>query len=369
MLRLMKFSELGETVQAVFEQGEQEYMDFSALMLDTANDKMKKIDGVADAKGAANAVIRKKFAQVLGVAEDEKNRKVLRKAIRRHQTEVFELLEETLENLLVSGWGDNPFFMEWVDQRNLADGDQNVFYVEEQAVLTVSRFSGNHHDLIRQKLGIGESFSVTTDWYGIKIYEEFELFMAGRRDFAAMITKVYEAFDRKINDMIYESFMGADEKLPTDLKITGKLEADKLIEAVQNLETDTGKEVVICGTRSAISQVIALSPSAWISDDMRNERHTTGTLGQFEGIRLMAIPQVNEQGTRNKKLDNKKLLLMPIDADNKPIKLVNEGEAIVKQVNDGATNQDMTYEYELMQKLGINVVINQLFGTYKFTVG
>ena len=102
---------------------------------------------------------------------------------------------------------------------------------------------------------------------------------------------------------------------------------------------------------------------------MRNERHTTGTLGQFEGIRLMAIPQVNEQGTRNKKLDNKKLLLMPIDADNKPIKLVNEGEAIVKQINDGETNQDMTYEYELMQKLGINVVINQLFGTYKFTVG
>ena len=369
MLRLMKFSELAQPVQAVFKQGEQEYMDFSALMLDTANDKMKKIDGVADAKGAANTIIRKKFAQVLGVAEDEKNRRVLRKAIRRYQTEVFELLEETLENLLVSGWGDNPFFMEWVDQRNLADGDQNVFYVEEQSVLTVSRFSGNHHDLIRQKLGIGESFSVATDWYGIKIYEEFELFMAGRRDFAAMITKVYEAFDRKINDMIYEAFMGADEKLPTDLKITGKLEADKLIEAVQNLETDTGKEVVICGTRSAISQVIALSPSAWISDDMRNERHTTGTLGQFEGIRLMAIPQVNEQGTRNKKLDNKKLLLMPIDPDNKPIKLVNEGEAVVNQINDGATNRDMTYEYELMQKLGINVVINQLFGTYKFTVG
>ena len=159
------------------------------------------------------------------------------------------------------------------------------------------------------------------------------------------------------------------ELMKNYLQITDKLEADKLIEAVQNLETDTGKEVVICGTRSAISQVIALSPSAWISDDMRNERHTTGTLGQFEGIRLMAIPQVNEQGTRNKKLDNKKLLLMPIDPDNKPIKLVNEGEAIVKQVNDGATNQDMTYEYELMQKLGINVVINQLFGTYKFTVG
>lgn len=369
MLRIMEFNELSDTVQSVFEQNEQDYMDFSALMIDTASARTKAVDGVKDTKETANKIIRKKFAQVIGVDEGEKRRKVLRKAIRRHQPEVFELLEETLENLLVSGWGDNPFFMEWVDQRNLADGDQNVFYVDEQAVLTVSRFSGNHHNLIRQKLGIGESFSVTTDWYGIKIYEEFELFMAGRRDFANMITKVYEAFDRKINDMIYEAFMSADTKLPTDLKIKGKLEADKLIEKVQDLETDTGKEIVICGTRAAISKVIALSPSAWISDEMRNERHTTGTLGQFEGIRLMVIPQVNEQGTRNKKLDNSKLLLMPVDPDNKPIKLVNEGEAIVKQINDGETNQDMTYEYELMQKLGINVVINQLFATYEITVG
>lgn len=369
MLRTMRFSELPDTVQSVFEQNEQDYMDFSALMVDTASAKTKAVDGVKDMKEAANEIIRKKFAQVIGVDEGEQNRKVLRKAIRRHQPEVFELLEETLENLLVSGWGDNPFFMEWVDQRNLADGDQNVFYVDEQAVLTVSRFSGNHHNLIRQKLGIGESFSVTTDWYGIKIYEEFELFMAGRRDFANMITKVYEAFDRKINDMIYEAFMSADTKLPTDLKIKDKLEADKLIEKVQDLETDTGKEIVICGTRAAISKVIALSPSAWISDEMRNERHTTGTLGQFEGIRLMVIPQVNEQGTRKKKLDNSKLLLMPVDPNNKPIKLVNEGEAIVKQINDGETNQDMTYEYELMQKLGINVVINQLFATYEITQG
>lgn len=361
MLRI-DFSSLSEPVQAAFSNASS-YMDFSALMLDTANKKVKQYS-----TEDANDAIRKQFAAVLGVPVDA-DRKTLRKAIRRNQPAVFELLEETLENLLVSGWGDNPFFQEWVDQRNLADGDANEFYVEEISMLTVSRFSGNHHDLIRQKLGIGESFSVKTDWYGIKIYEEFELFQAGRRDFATMITKVYEAFDRKINDMIYEAFMSADEKLPTDLKITAPLEAAKLIEAVQGLETDTGKEVVIAGTKAALSQVVALSPSAWISQKMKDERNTTGLTGNFEGIRLMVIPQVNEIGTRNKKLDNEKLLLMPVDPDNKPIKVVNEGEAYVKQIADGDTNQDMTYEYELMQKLGVNVVINQLFGTYKITKG
>lgn len=79
MLRLMKFSELGETVQAVFEQGEQEYMDFSALMLDAANDKMKKIDGVADAKSAANTVIRKKLLRFLELLKMKRIVKFLEK--------------------------------------------------------------------------------------------------------------------------------------------------------------------------------------------------------------------------------------------------------------------------------------------------
>lgn len=357
----MNFSELSEPVQLAFEEDEQKYMNFSQLMLDTAHKKVKKFSDED-----ANLAIRKKFANVLGVDLDC-SKKTLRKAIRRHKIDVFEILEETLENLLISGWGENPFFREWVEQKNLADGDTNEFYVDEISILTVSRFSGNHHDLIRQKLGIGESFSVKTEWYGIKIYEEFELFQAGRRDFAHMITKVYEAFDRKINDMIYEAFMSADEKLPTDIKITAKLESAKLLEAVQTLETDTGKEIVIVGTRPALSKVVALSDSAWISERMKDERNTTGMVGSFEGIRLLMVPQVNEYGTRNKKLDNSKLLLMPIDPNNKPIKLVNEGEAQVKQVSDGDTNQDMTYEYELRQKLGVSVIVNQLFGSYKMT--
>lgn len=356
----LNFCDLHSSTQNCFENDENKYRTFSRVMIDAANDEVQEYS-----VEQANALIRKKFNAILGIPDDA-SRKTIRKAIRRHQVEVFEIMEETLENLLISGWGDNPFFQEYVENKNLADGDANEFYVADDTILTVSRFSGNHHNLTRQKLGHGESFSVTTDWYGIKIYDEFELFQAGRKDFAAMITAVYKAFDQKVNDMIYESFMSADEKLPTDLKHTAKLDAttkDQLVEFVQNLETDTGSEVVIIGTRAALSKIVALSDTAWISDEMKKERNTTGLTGYFEGIKLMVLPQVNEVGTRNKKLDNKKLIMMPM-TDNKPIKLVNEGEAYVKQISDGDTNQDMTYEYEFMQKMGVNVVLNQLFGTW-----
>ena len=51
--------------------------------------------------------------------------KELRKAIRRHKIDVFEIIEETVENLLVSGWGENPFFNEFVEIKSMADGDTN----------------------------------------------------------------------------------------------------------------------------------------------------------------------------------------------------------------------------------------------------
>ena len=39
--------------------------------------------------------------------------------MRRHKLDVFEVIEETLDDLLVSGWGENPFFREFVKERNI----------------------------------------------------------------------------------------------------------------------------------------------------------------------------------------------------------------------------------------------------------
>ena len=41
----------------------------------------------------------------------------------------------------------NARFMEYVEEVNIADGDANEFYVEDNSLLTVSRFANNHHDI------------------------------------------------------------------------------------------------------------------------------------------------------------------------------------------------------------------------------
>ena len=54
---------------------------------------------------------------------------------------------------------------------------------------------------------------------------------------------------------------------------------------------------------------------------------------------------------------------MPV-GDNKFIKVVNEGNPEMRQVNDNTVNQDMTYDYRYMFKMGVAVQIGLLFGVY-----
>ena len=76
------------------------------------------------AKAEANAKIVEVFQGILGLDKNSKPAEV-RKAIRRNQALVFDIIEESVQTLLVTGWGNDPFMMKYVDQRNLALGDKN----------------------------------------------------------------------------------------------------------------------------------------------------------------------------------------------------------------------------------------------------
>jgi hypothetical protein len=52
-------------------------------------------------------------------------------------------------------------------------------------------------------------------------------------------------------------------------------------------------------------------------------------------------------------------------ADVKPIKIVYEGDSLVKEVSDGTDNMDMSLEYKFITRFGVNVVFNTLYGMYE----
>ena len=352
---MSKFMNFSTKVQNAFNNDANDFVAFSQLLTDTARGNHKV------SKEEANAKITEVFQNVLGITKESRPADV-RRALRRNQAVVFDIIEETVEDLLVS---NDPFMMKYVDQRNLALGDKNEFYVEDDSVLSVMKLSGNHHDIIRQRLGAGTVSSLSTYWAGLKVYAEFERVVTGAEDFATFVTKMYEAYDRYVKNAIYDAMVNYSEGAEVgQFKKTGTPVAADLNALCDLVSTATGYPVIIMGTRTALSKVTALQNATYISEDMKNEHYRNGVLGYWEGKELVEIPQVFEKGkVGTYKIKNDLLWIMPV-ADLKFIKLVNEGEVQLNSVMDKGTNMDMTYEQEMQVKLGVGILLNSAFGVY-----
>ena len=135
-----KFFNFAANVQKVFNDDANDFVAFSELLTETALGNQK-----VDKKEADNKIVEV-FRGALGLGEHPTQKEV-RQALRRNQALVFDIIEETVQSLLVSGWGNDPFFMKYVDQRNLALGDKNEFVTEDDSVMSVMRVAGNHHDI------------------------------------------------------------------------------------------------------------------------------------------------------------------------------------------------------------------------------
>lgn len=359
---MAKFMQFDVSVKNVFENDENTYNDFNKLMFDYAHNTL---DGISDRE--ANDKIVEIFRNVIGC--DERSTKAeIRRGIRRNQAQLFDLIEVVIDDALVSGWQENPFFKEFVETRNLALGDKNEFYVADDSVLSVMKVSGNHHDIIRQRLGSGKTFSVETSWTGMKVYAEFERLLTGVEDFATLVSKITEAYDRYINQALYEALMGVGSTLGAQWYKSSALDAttkEVLRTLCMDVSMATDSEVVIMGTRAALASVFDLTNVEWASGDMKNEKYTTGRFGYWEGIRLQELKngfKLND--TTQYLVANDMLFIMPVGIEPF-IKLVYEGDTQMYQVQDAGTHMDLTYDYEVMTKLGIGVLTNQKFGVWK----
>jgi hypothetical protein len=226
------------------------------------------------------------------------------------------------------------------------------------------RVAGNHHDIIRQRLGAGEKTSLNTYWCAVKCYVEFERVVTGAEEFSKFITKMYEAYDRYVKNALYDAMVGYATKLAATYKKSGSLTAEGLNELCDFIETATGYRVRLMGTRAALANVIKLQNANYVSDAMKDEHYRTGTLGMWEGKELVEIPQVFEKNKVGEyKIDNTIIWIMPV-SEEKFLKLVNEGDTQLRTIADKDTNMDYTYESEMMTKLGVGVMLNGAYGMW-----
>ena len=301
--------------------------------------------------------IREKLFEVLEISEYEK--KSFRKAMRKHKVEVFEIIEEIIDNVLANGdYQKNAFYNQFVEVRNLALGDENLFYIEGEKKLEVAEFSGSHWDLKRERFDVGEAFKVGVKDYGVKVYEYAERIAAGRVDYAKIVAEVAKAVDRKMNELAQATFVKAMDKLPTTFKVSGSYDEEDIIELAQHVESANGQKPILVGTRLALRKLQGITDVA--SDNMIDDKNRAGLLSVWQGYACMEVAQGHKQGTLEFTMPNDKVYIIAGDA--KPVKLVLEGDTEVKEVADEFTNADGSLEQTVRFRAGVAVAYGGVIG-------
>lgn len=271
--------------------------------------------------------------------------------------EVFQILSVAIDAVLPTILTNQ--FDTLADVRNVAAGDKPRFEIEDNSLLRVGMVASGTQDLHRQELH-GSHFSVDTDWYGAKVYVEFERFLAGNVNWAGLIDRIALSFTNQMGTQIYDGFMRSYDGLRATRKYEGTYDEEKLIEVGQHISVAAGgKPVAVYGTLAALRKV---SKGAELSDAMKDKLAKFGYLGNVAGLDLIALPQAYKSGKEEFALDDNTLLILP--QGEKVVAVVFEGQSIINEPDNMARN-DMQKEFVTLKKYGVQVAKLAVYGLYK----
>ena len=362
-------------VMSVFNEMDTDYTSVKNLMFDLAmGNKIFDEDGIEVSKHEAEEKLRSICQKIFGVTKDSSKRD-LKRAYRDHGRDFFDIIEETLDDVISAGYRDNEWFNTFVDYRNLALGDAYEFYTEKEVVLSIAKVGMSHHDYILQRLGKGETFTIPYARYGAAVGADINMYMIGREDWSKLVNSIARAFMLQIQGEIYNELLSAATKIPTALKsgflatgalsTTTKAAFDNIIE---NVQTANDSAVVILGTKTALKQLNNLSDVNWRAESLKEDVSHSGRLGDYEGTTLMEIPQrFATPDSLTKMYDNTKLWILPANDADKFIKMVDVGETEIDEITEKGEEHgrwDDIMKYEVQRSYGIATILGKYFGQW-----
>lgn len=295
------------------------------------------------------------------------------KAIRDGKcTGLFTIIEEILNATVIEGIQGDEFFNALVDYRNVAEGDQNSFVIEDDILFVVDEVADGTQAIRRQRIGGSSEQSIPTTMHMVRIYEELNRVLSGRVDFNHLIDVVAESFRKKILDDIFALWNGVTATAIGGIAyypVAGQYNEDTLLDVIAHVEAAAnGKTATIIGTKKALRQL----RESVQADSAKEELHGYGYYGKFYGTPCFAIPQRHKVGELDANGKPKFVfddnVLTIVAGDDKPIKFVYEGDPIVL-MGDPMTNMDFTQEYLYGVKYGTGLVLagnkNTGIGIYK----
>lgn len=358
----------------VFGQFETDYESVKNLMTDLALKKeIFDSEGNKVAKADAEARLREINMSLFGLSEGYSPRD-LKRAMRDHGREWFDVIEEVVDFIVTTGFNDSEWFNQLVEYRNLKIGQENLFVTDTDMILDVAKVGTSHHDHILQRYNAKDTFTIPLARYAVAVGADINRYMAGQEDWDVLVAAIARAYTVKIQSEIFEQISNAASALPVTagfvnsgtLDPSTKALFDEIVENVS--AANNGVQVAIFGTKSALRKLSALVPVDWIAASQKESVAMSGRIGYYEGVLLVETPQRFADRTMSTKLlDDKKLFIMPLGVDNKIVCMVDQGETEIDEITEkGEANGriDDIMKYEVQRTFGIGTKIGRYFGEW-----
>ncbi len=281
----------------------------------------------------------------------------------KNKQTIFQLIEETITEVLpkkvLAQYG------QFAEIKTVPQGVQAVFTqritaaAKARAKQFVTRvgLAGNYEVF---KLD-GKSLEVKTSAFGGAAQIGLEEFLDGRITMADVLDIVLEGMDETIYVEIEKALIAAVATLQNSNKHSANAfdaaEFDKLLTVADAY----GVATVYCTFDFAATM---LPNYANMSDSMKQEAWDKGYFASYKGHKVIVLPQSFTDDTNSTKvIDPSYAWIIPTGAE-KPVKVVFEGSAIMKDYDNRG---DQSMEVQIYQKVGVSALITNNICVYKNT--
>lgn len=149
----LTFDNLNSRLQGIFETNDN-FEGFKNLTYDLNHGiEIYDEDGNKVSKVEANNKVRNYVFSILGINENSTKRD-RKRALKKYGNELFEVIEEDIDVKVETGFKESEFFNQFVEMKNIARGDRNEFWAEEDIILSVVKVAGDHHDFNSSRVRI-----------------------------------------------------------------------------------------------------------------------------------------------------------------------------------------------------------------------
>lgn len=311
-------------------------------------------------KADRDEAIRKAFLKQMGL--ENYSQKEFKKAFRRHEVAIYELVETIISDT-IAGVDGTAFFQEFCETKNIDLGDANSFWIEGANNLIVSEFSGNHYNIKRQRVEEGTEFIVSTRDYGVSIFSYVEQVASGKIDWAKLVSYVSEAVETKIQEVAHATLKASLESLPSQFVFNGSYNEDGILTVVSKVETLNAGAPILVGTKPALAR-LQNKTTVGLSDNQRDEKARKGFLTHWNGYQCIELQNFVKRGTYEEVLSNDSIFVL--SGADRPVKVVLEGAEVVRE-RSGMEKADRSQELTLQFKLGTAVVHSDVMGRITLT--